>query len=236
MLPLPPYRRSKTPIDRAVICLALLASDTNVANGVAPGRRCIQFQNLTAMRPSVCCHARVNYPPLQPIPRSTLDAILTQAARSRPLLPYIHLAPPGRHLPVESDELRLGSGPRENNARPALDPLFRSTGLCCGPRAIGSILAATLGDGAAGLALRQCGGITVVQDPSDAANPEMPTTALTVWKPTTLLAMRTCRALKRSLKFIANHGSMFNLNRSSREVRLPSRTHVKLALVSERKC
>jgi CheB methylesterase len=149
MLPLPPYRRSKTPIDRAVICLALLASDTNVENGVAPGRRCIQFQNLTAVRPSVCCHARVNYPPLQPIPRSTLDAILTQAARSRPLLPYIHLAPPGRHLPVESDELRLGSGPRENNARPALDPLFRSTGLCCGPRAIGSILAVTLGDGAA---------------------------------------------------------------------------------------
>jgi hypothetical protein len=71
--------------------------------------------------------------------------------RSRPLLLYIYLAPPGRHLLVESDELRLGSGPRENNARPALDPLFRSTGLCCGPRAIGSILAATLGDGAAGL-------------------------------------------------------------------------------------
>ena len=61
---------------------------------------------------------------------------------------------------------------------------FRSTGLCCGPRAIGSILAATLGDGAAGLsALKQCGGITVVQDPSDAAIPEMPTTALTRLEP-----------------------------------------------------
>jgi two-component system chemotaxis response regulator CheB len=117
---------------------------------------------------------------------------------------YIYLAPPGRRLLAESDELQLRSGPRENNARPALDPLFRSTGLRCGPRAIGSILAATLGDGAAGLALRQCGGITVVQDPSDAAIPEMPTTALTVWNPTTLLAMRTCRTLKRSLKFIAN--------------------------------
>jgi two-component system, chemotaxis family, protein-glutamate methylesterase/glutaminase len=58
----------------------------------------------------------------------------------------------------------------KNNVRPALDPLFRSTGFCCGPRAIGSILAATLGDGAAGLsALKQCGGITVLQDPSDAA-------------------------------------------------------------------
>ena len=91
---------------------------------------------------------------------------------------YIYLAPPGRRLLAESDELRLRLGPRENNARPALDPLFRSTGLRCDPRAIGSILAATLGDGAAGLALRQCGGITVVQDPSDAAIPEMPMTAL----------------------------------------------------------
>jgi hypothetical protein len=31
---------------------------------------------------------------------------------------YIYLAPPGRHLLVGSDELRLGPGPRENNARP----------------------------------------------------------------------------------------------------------------------
>jgi two-component system, chemotaxis family, protein-glutamate methylesterase/glutaminase len=39
--------------------------------------------------------------------------------------------------------------------------------------------AGTLGDGAAGLsALKQFGGITVVQDPSDAAFSEMPTTAL----------------------------------------------------------
>ena len=83
---------------------------------------------------------------------------------------------------MESDELRLGSGPRENNARPALDPLFRSTGLCCGPRAIGSILAATLGDGAAGLsALKQCGGITVVQDPSDAAIGRVPNGSMLSW-------------------------------------------------------
>jgi hypothetical protein len=46
------------------------------------------------------------------------------------------------------------------------------------------MLAATLGDGAAGLsALKQCDGITVVQDPSDAAIPEMPTTALTRLEP-----------------------------------------------------
>jgi two-component system chemotaxis response regulator CheB len=120
--------------------------------------------------------------------RSELDAILTQAGP----LPasfavdgeklersHIYIAPTERHLIVESGHLRLGSGPRENNARPALDPLFRSAALCCGPRTVGAVLTGTLGDGAAGLsALKQSGGITVVQDPSDAAFAEMPTTAL----------------------------------------------------------
>ena len=66
--------------------------------------------------------------------RSALGAILTQAG---PLLAsfaidgeklersHIYIAPAERHLLVESGHLRLGSGPRENNARPSLDPLFR---------------------------------------------------------------------------------------------------------------
>jgi two-component system, chemotaxis family, protein-glutamate methylesterase/glutaminase len=116
--------------------------------------------------------------------RSTLDAILTQAGPLQATFAvdgeklergHIYIAPPQRHLLVESEELRLGLGPRENNARSALDPLFRSAALCCGARAIGAVLTGTLGDGAAGLlALKQSGGITVVQDPSDAAFPEMP--------------------------------------------------------------
>jgi len=125
--------------------------------------------------------------------RSALDAVLTQAGRlpasfaedgEKLKRSHIYIAPPERHLLVESERLRLGSGPRENNARPALDPLFRSAAFCCAPRAIGAVLTGTLGDGAAGLsALKQCGGITVVQDPSDAAFPEMPTTALASSKP-----------------------------------------------------
>jgi two-component system chemotaxis response regulator CheB len=124
---------------------------------------------------------------------STLDAILTQAGRLPATFAqdgekiersHIYIAPPERHLLVEGEELRLGSGPRENNARPALDPLFRSAALCCGPRVVGAVLTGMLGDGAAGLsALKQSGGITVVQDPSEAAFPQMPTTALTRSKP-----------------------------------------------------
>jgi two-component system, chemotaxis family, protein-glutamate methylesterase/glutaminase len=91
----------------------------------------------------------------------------------------IYIAPPDRHLLVDGDRLSLGSGPRENNARPALDPMLRAAALCCGFRSVGVVLTGTLGDGASGLwALQQCGGMTVVQDPKDAAFPEMPLTAL----------------------------------------------------------
>ena len=137
--------------------------------------------------------------------RSALDAILTQAGP----LPasfavdgekfersHIYIAPAERHLIVENEQLRLGSGPRENNARPSLDPMFRSAALCCGPRTVGAVLTGTLGDGAAGLqALKQSGGITVVQDPSDAAFAEMPTTALLRSRPDHVVSLAGMPAL-----------------------------------------
>ncbi len=97
---------------------------------------------------------------------------------------HIYIAPPQRHLLVDGEFVRLGVGPRENNSRPSVDPLFRSAALCCGPRAIGVILTGTMGDGATGLqALKQCGGIAVVQDPTDAAYPEMPVSAMRKIRP-----------------------------------------------------
>jgi len=91
----------------------------------------------------------------------------------------IILAPPGHHLLVEKDKLFLGTGPRENNARPAIDPMFRSVAVSCGHRSIGVILTGAQGDGASGLwALAQAGAMTVVQDPNDAAVADMPQAAL----------------------------------------------------------
>ena len=90
-----------------------------------------------------------------------------------------YVAPADRHLIVVDDTVRLGTGPRENLARPAIDPLLRSVGLSHGSRAIGVILTGMLNDGAAGLAdLKRCGGITVVQSPIEAAEREMPLAAL----------------------------------------------------------
>ncbi|MGF6545249.1 chemotaxis protein CheB [Paraburkholderia youngii] len=87
----------------------------------------------------------------------------------------IYVAPPDRHLVVDDGQLRLLHGAKENFARPAIDPLFRSAAAQMGPRAIGVILTGLLDDGAAGLeAIQACGGTTVVQDPDDAFASEMP--------------------------------------------------------------
>lgn len=92
---------------------------------------------------------------------------------------HVYVAAADHHLIVLDDTIRLGRGPRENLARPAIDPLLRSVGLSYGSQAIGVVLTGMLNDGAAGLAdLKRCGGVTVVQNPIEATESEMPLAAL----------------------------------------------------------
>ncbi len=120
------------------------------------------------------------------------DSILPQLLGARTALPVLHpqdgqalepgtiyVAPPDLHMTFTADRVRLGRGAKENHARPAIDPLFRSTALAWGERAIGVILTGELDDGTAGLAaIKQCGGTAIVQDPATAVEPSMPVSAL----------------------------------------------------------
>lgn len=93
---------------------------------------------------------------------------------------HIYIAPPDHHMLVyRNGYIRLTRGPRENRARPAIDPLFRSVALAYGNRALGVVLTGALDDGTSGLAaIKGCGGLAVVQDPDDAAVRSMPQSAL----------------------------------------------------------
>lgn len=91
----------------------------------------------------------------------------------------IYVAPADHHMLLKGGRIQLSRGAKENHARPAIDPLFRSAALEYGNRAIGVVLTGLLDDGAAGLrAIKDCGGITVVQDVQDALEASMPLSAL----------------------------------------------------------
>ncbi len=92
---------------------------------------------------------------------------------------HVYIARPDNHLLIKNTTMMVTKGARENRSRPGIDPLFRSAAVAHGARVIGVVLTGMLDDGTAGLiAIKRCGGVTVVQDPKDASYPGMPQSAL----------------------------------------------------------
>jgi two-component system chemotaxis response regulator CheB len=130
---------------------------------------------------------------------SVLPSILQNAGRlparhardgERIVQGNIYVAPPDLHMVIEDDIIRTVRGPKQNFARPAIDPLFRSAAVHRGSRVVGAILTGHLDDGAAGLAaIRECGGIAVVQDPEHAYAPDMPRNAMRATPPDYILPL-----------------------------------------------
>ncbi|MBA3463181.1 MAG: chemotaxis protein CheB [Deltaproteobacteria bacterium] len=101
---------------------------------------------------------------------------------------HVYVCPPDTHLLFNGDHIRLTSGPRENHARPSIDKLFRSAAAEHSSRVVGVLLTGMLDDGVSGLLeIQKAGGIVIIQDPEDAAYPELPSRALQAVEPDRVL-------------------------------------------------
>lgn len=75
--------------------------------------------------------------------------------------------------------LALSIDPPVSYARPSVDVLFETAAEVYGPTLIGVILTGAGFDGTRGLlSIKNCGGVTIIQDPADAEMDSMPGNAL----------------------------------------------------------
>src|SRR5689334_6182142 len=97
-----------------------------------------------------------------------------QLARDR-----VYLIPPGAYLAIEDGTLRLSKPRERHGARMPFDFFLRSLTEECGERDICAILSGTGTDGSLGLkAVKEKGGLVIVQDPEEAAFDGMPRSAI----------------------------------------------------------
>ena len=109
----------------------------------------------------------------------------------------VYVAPAGYHLSIETERsFSLSREEPRHFSRPSIDILFESAADAYGEQLAAALLTGANEDGAAGLlAIRQAGGLTLVQDPADALVPTMPNAALALLEPDFLLPINAMRSL-----------------------------------------
>lgn len=92
---------------------------------------------------------------------------------------HVYVAPADYHLIVERGHLSLSLGERVQYSRPSIDVLFETAATAYGPSVAAVVLTGANSDGSAGLrAVKDAGGVTIVQDPETAEIPTMPRAAI----------------------------------------------------------
>lgn len=92
----------------------------------------------------------------------------------------VYIAPPDYHLLVENDQtLSLSIDQAVNFSRPSIDVLFESASVVFGDKLIGIVLTGANDDGANGVrSVAHRKGVTIVQNPREAAYDTMPKAAI----------------------------------------------------------
>lgn len=105
---------------------------------------------------------------------------------------FIYVAPSDYHLLFEKEEvLSLDTSEKINFSRPSIDVSFESAADVYGSSLVGILLSGANNDGTEGLiAIKEAGGITIVQDPATAEMPFMPQNAITQASPHHILDLK----------------------------------------------
>lgn len=113
---------------------------------------------------------------------------------------YIYIAPSDYHLLFEKDEtISLDTSEKVNYSRPSIDVAFESAADIYGPSLAAILLSGANADGTAGLqAIKEAGGVTVVQKPDSAEVAYMPGYAIENMSPDLVLD------IKQILEFVKN--------------------------------
>ncbi|HWU98979.1 MAG TPA: chemotaxis protein CheB [Oxalicibacterium sp.] len=109
----------------------------------------------------------------------------------------VYFAGAGYHLSIEADRsFSLSCEPPLHFSRPSIDILMESAADAYGPALLGILLTGANDDGAAGLChVQERGGMTVVQDPSEAHIATMPAAAIDIFTPDKILKLQDIHAL-----------------------------------------
>lgn len=106
------------------------------------------------------------------------------------LSPSVRLAPPDKHLVVQSGRTRLIDSPPRHSCRPSVDVLFESLATSMAPRVVACLLTGMGRDGAQGLLeLRKGGARTLAQDEASSVVYGMPREAALLGAASQILAL-----------------------------------------------
>lgn len=124
--------------------------------------------------------------------KNQCSVLVREACNTEEISPgTIYFAPPDYHLLVEKDfTLSVIVDEKVNYSRPSIDVLFETAAEAYGRLLTGILLTGVNKDGSAGLKrISELGGGTIVQSPDDAAFPEMPASAIRLFKPGRILSL-----------------------------------------------
>ena len=115
---------------------------------------------------------------------------------------FVYIAPANYHVLIERDQtFSLDVSEYENYSRPSIDVTFTSAAEVYGAGTLGILLSGASRDGSVGLKnIKEKGGWTIVQDPSEAEVGTMPQSALNLMPDCSILTLKNITELLLSFK------------------------------------